>query len=54
MKLIIQHEYYKELLATEIEGRDIESDVPLSEEEAAEEKVYTDADQERAQAAPVL
>ncbi len=54
MKLIIQHEYYKELLAQEIEGRDIESDVPLSEEEAAEEKVYTDADQERAQAAPVL
>jgi alkylation response protein AidB-like acyl-CoA dehydrogenase len=54
MKLIIQHEYYKELLATEIEGRDFESDVPLSEEEAAEEKVYTDADQERAQAAPVL
>jgi len=54
MKLIIQHEYYKELLATEIEGRDVESDVPLSEEEAAEEKVYTDADQERAQAAPVL
>ena len=54
MKLIIQHEYYKELLAKEIEGRDFESDVPLSEEEAAEEKVYTDADQERAQAAPVL
>jgi len=54
MKLIIQHEYYKELLATEIEGRDVESDVPLSEEEATEEKVYTDADQERAQAAPVL
>ncbi len=53
MKLIIQHEYYKELLAREIEGRDFESDVPLSEEEAAEEKVYTDADQERAQAAPV-
>ncbi len=49
IKLIIQHEYYKELLAREIKGRDIESDVPLNEEEAAEEKVYTDADQERLQ-----
>jgi alkylation response protein AidB-like acyl-CoA dehydrogenase len=54
MKLIIQHEYYKELLAQEIEGRDVESDIPLSEEEAAEEKIYTDADQEKTQAAPVL
>jgi len=53
MKLIIQHEYYKELLAKEIEGRDVESDVPLSEQETAEERVYTDADQERTQAAPV-
>jgi len=38
--LIIQHEYYKELLARGVEGRDIESDVALSEEELAEEKVY--------------
>jgi hypothetical protein len=40
MKLVIQHEYYRELLGKKLEGRDIESDVPLSEEEAAEEKVY--------------
>ena len=38
--LIIQHEYYKELLARGVEGRDIESDVALSEEELAGEKVY--------------
>ncbi len=46
MKLIIQHEYYKELLARGVVGRDIEADVPLSDEEAAEEKVYTDEDQD--------
>lgn len=40
MNLIIQHEYYKELLAKEVEGRDVESDIPLTEAEAAEEKVY--------------
>jgi len=40
MNLIIQHEYYKEILAKGIEGRDVESDVPLSEEELAEERIY--------------
>ena len=40
MNLIIQHEYYKELLAKEVEGRDVESDIPLTEAEAIEEKVY--------------
>ncbi len=40
MNLIIQHEYYKELLARGVEGRDIEADVDLSEAEAIEEKVY--------------
>jgi hypothetical protein len=40
MNLIIQHEYYKELLAKGIEGRDIEADISLAEAEAAEEKVY--------------
>ncbi len=40
MNLIIQHEYYKELLARGIEGRDTEADVDLSEEEVVEEKVY--------------
>jgi len=40
MKLIIQHEYYRELLAKGIEGRDIEADVSLTEAEAEEEKVY--------------
>jgi len=40
MNLIIQHEYYKELLARGVEGRDIEADVDLTDEEAAEEKVY--------------
>jgi len=38
--LVIQHEYYKELLSKETEGRDIEGDVALSEAEADEEKVY--------------
>lgn len=40
MNLIIQHEYYKELLARGVEGRDIEADVSLTEAEAGEEKVY--------------
>jgi len=40
MNLIIQHEYYKELLAKGIEGRDIEADVALSEAELAEERIY--------------
>ena len=40
MNLIIQHEYYKEILARGIEGRDTEADVDLSEAEAIEEKVY--------------
>ena len=40
MNLIIQHEYYKELLARGVEGRDIEADVSLTEEQLAEEKIY--------------
>ena len=40
MNLIIQHEYYKEILARDIEGRDIEADVSLSEAELAEERIY--------------
>jgi acyl-CoA dehydrogenase len=40
MNLIIQHEYYKELLSRGMDGRDVESDVALSEEEAKEEKIY--------------
>jgi len=40
MNLIIQHEYYKELLARGVEGRDTEADVDLTDEEIAEEKVY--------------
>jgi alkylation response protein AidB-like acyl-CoA dehydrogenase len=40
MNLIIQHEYYKEILAKGIEGRDIEADVPLTPEELAEERIY--------------
>jgi alkylation response protein AidB-like acyl-CoA dehydrogenase len=40
MNLIIQHEYYKELLAKGVEGRDIEADIALTESEATEEKVY--------------
>ena len=40
MNLIIQHEYYKELLNKDIEGRDLEADVAISREEAEEEKVY--------------
>ncbi len=40
MNLIIQHEYYKEILAKGVEGRDIEADVALSEDQLAEERVY--------------
>jgi alkylation response protein AidB-like acyl-CoA dehydrogenase len=40
MNLIIQHEYYKEILARGVEGRDIEADVSLSEAELAEERIY--------------
>ncbi|MBN2462025.1 MAG: acyl-CoA/acyl-ACP dehydrogenase [Dehalococcoidia bacterium] len=40
MNLIIQHEYYKEILAKGVEGRDIEADVALTEEELAEERIY--------------
>jgi len=40
MNLIIQHEYYQELLTKTVEGRDMEADVPITEAEAAEEKVY--------------
>jgi alkylation response protein AidB-like acyl-CoA dehydrogenase len=40
MNLIIQHEYYKEILARGIEGRDIEADVGLTDEQLAEEKIY--------------
>ena len=38
--IIIQHEYYKELLSKGIEGRDIAADVPLNQEELAEEIIY--------------
>ena len=40
MNLIIQHEYYKEILAKGVEGRDIEADVALTEEQLAEERIY--------------
>ncbi len=40
MNLIIQHEYYKEILAKGIEGRNIEADVPLTPAELAEERIY--------------
>jgi hypothetical protein len=40
MNLIIQHEYYKEILAKGVEGRDIETDVGLTEEQLVEEKIY--------------
>ncbi len=40
MNLIIQHEYYKELLAKGVEGRDIEADVELTDAELEEEKIY--------------
>lgn len=38
--LIIQHEYYREILAKVSDDRNIEADVALSEEEAEEEKIY--------------
>jgi len=40
MNLIIQHEYYREILAKGVEGRDIEADVALTEEQLAEERIY--------------
>jgi len=40
MNLIIQHEYYKEILAKGVQGRDIEADVSLTEEQLTEEKIY--------------
>ncbi|MGV8059782.1 MAG: acyl-CoA dehydrogenase family protein [Smithellaceae bacterium] len=40
MNVVIQHEYYRELLQTGVTGRDMEKDVPLTEEEAAAEKIY--------------
>jgi len=40
MNLIIQHEYYKEILAKGVQGRDIEADVALTEEQLAEERIY--------------
>lgn len=40
MSVIIQHEYYKDILAKGVEGRDVEADVDLSEAEVIEEKVY--------------
>lgn len=38
--LIIQHEYFKELQARGVEGRNIENDVPHPEEVLEEERVY--------------
>ena len=38
--MIIQHEYFKEVLSRAVEGRNIEADVPLTEEELAEERIY--------------
>jgi hypothetical protein len=38
MNLIIQHEYYKELLSQPPAGRDLEADAPAADQE--EEKVY--------------
>jgi alkylation response protein AidB-like acyl-CoA dehydrogenase len=38
--MIIQHEYFKELLSRGVEGRDISADVPLTEQELAEEIIY--------------
>jgi hypothetical protein len=38
--LVIQHEYFREILAKVSDERNIEADVALSDEEAAEEKVY--------------
>ena len=36
----IQHEFYKELLSRTTDERNIEADIHLTSEEAAEEKVY--------------
>ncbi len=38
--MIIQHEYFRELLSKGVEGRDTAADVPLTEEELAEEIIY--------------
>lgn len=38
MDLIIQHEYYREVLSPRPDGRDVEADAP--EAEQTEEKVY--------------
>ncbi|MBU2548339.1 MAG: acyl-CoA/acyl-ACP dehydrogenase [Proteobacteria bacterium] len=38
--MIIQYEYFKEVLSKGIEGRDIAADVPLTEEELSEEIIY--------------
>jgi len=38
--MIIQHEYFKEILSKGIEGRDIAADVPFTKEELAEEIIY--------------
>lgn len=38
--LIIQHEFYEELLAKTTDERNIEADIHLTGEEAAGEKVY--------------
>jgi hypothetical protein len=38
--MIIQHEYFKEVLSRGIEGRDTAADVPLTEEELVEEIIY--------------
>ena len=38
--MIIQHEYFKELLSKGLEGRDIAADVPLTKEELVEEIIY--------------
>jgi len=40
MSVIIQHEYYKDILAKGVEGRDVEADVAPDEAEATEEKIY--------------
>ncbi|MFP4085255.1 MAG: acyl-CoA dehydrogenase family protein [Desulfobacteraceae bacterium] len=40
MNLIIQHEYFKELLSKNMEDRDLEFDVGMSREEAEAEKIY--------------
>jgi hypothetical protein len=44
MNLLIQHEYYQEILADTRNQRDVELDA--GEENAAAEKVFTDQDQQ--------